>query len=284
MIMKRAIILAALVVTALSCTKKVDIPKDPDVDVSGRTQIKATVGNYSGQEFIWSSKVKVGIYDSKGNSNVLYTPLSEYSGKSGAAVLYGMNISGAVKAYMPWTETGYPCIADGRQPVKSYQQWYPSADEHVVGNIVMVAAADEDDSLDFRYDGGLTGLMHLTLKFDAPGIVREMMVYNLHGLLSGNVATDAAVEPPVIDGKPYVKISGIGRACSESDPLEIWTIVPAGKYSHLSVAAYFTSSAASFSVTDVITVNPGGVSDIVLTEEMSDGGIQDFDIINGEYK
>ena len=206
--MKKTLSAICLLLSLVSCTKKLQVRPDPSVDAEGRTSVVASVDDFAGEAFVWPASARIGIYDSEGRSNCRYTLMNEFAGKSGEVSLYGAAVSGPLVAYYPFTEKGYSCIADRRQPVLREQKAGSSAMEHLALNTVLVAE-DEDGVFRFSWRNGCTGLLHLTLKCPLEGAV-EKVVFQCPGApLAGNVALDPDAEPLVTDGSAVLTLTAV---------------------------------------------------------------------------
>ena len=281
--MKKTLSAICLLLSLVSCTKKLQVRPDPSVDAEGRTSVVASVDDFAGEAFVWPASARIGIYDSEGRSNCRYTLMNEFAGKSGEVSLYGAAVSGPLVAYYPFTEKGYPCIADRRQPVLREQKAGSSAMEHLALNTVLVAE-DEDGVFRFSWRNGCTGLLHLTLKCPLEGAV-EKVVFQCPGApLAGNVALDPDAEPLVTDGSAVLTLTGVGKPCTQESPLEVWAQVPAGRYEHLAVTVISASDAVPAVAGEVLSVTPGGVTDATLEGGSPEAGNEDLTIIDGTYQ
>lgn len=258
--MKRITTIAVSLLCACACTQKVSFPEEPEVKSQGRTEITASLGD----DFTWTAASKVGIYDSEGGANVRFTILPEFIGKSGEARLFGRGVSGSIIAYYPYSETGFPEVARFEQPVRANQKWYPSAEEHLRENLVMIAREGEDGVARFSYSGGSVGMMHLRLSFEIAGNVREVVIH--------------------YPGSQTVKVSGLNSPCSAAKPLELWAIVPAGNVSNLTVSAHTATQWVSSPASGSVVVAPGKTSDCSVNEKSFDCGNQDFTIIDAHFE
>lgn len=282
--MKKLLIALVLFLPALSCTKKPVVPDDPVNVDDGRTEIFATVADCSGQAFVWSSSTKIGIYDTEGHSNQRYTLKNEFIGKTGEASLYGSTIGGAAVAYLPYSEKGYPCVAEHRQPVLSEQVAGASAAEHLILNTVLVAQGDDDGRFSFSYTGGNTGLIHLTVRASLESLVEKVILHCPDAPLAGNVSLFADADPLVSNGSQYLTLTGIGRACTEDTPLEVWAQVPSGRFTHLTATLVSGGRMFSAPVGETVTVAPGSSTDAVAEAVPNSSGNEDFTIIEGSYQ
>ena len=282
--MRKTVFALSLLLAVVSCTKKLEIPEDPEIGIQGRTMVTVTVADYDGVAFEWGSDVRIGIYDSNGHTNERYTLLSDYVGQTGPVEMYGGGIDGALMAYLPYTPKGYPCVGEGRQPVLPVQVYAGSAIEHFRRNAVLVAASDDNGRIPFSYDGGQTGLLHLTLNFSVTGNVQEVMLHCPGSPLAGSVAIRPEVDPLVVDGSSTVTVTSVNKPCSETAPLEVWAIVPAGEYSHLTVSVKTAGGVQSSPVDGTFIVIGGGRQNIETDGKDPSGGNEEFTVIDGEYK
>lgn len=259
--MKRFVIISASALLCLcSCTQKLVLPEDPTVKDQGRTEITASLDG----DFVWTASSKVGVYDSEGGSNIRYTIMPEYVGKSGQAKLFGRGISGKITAYYPYSESGFPEVADFQQPIRANQKWCPSADQHIKENLIMVAGEDEDGVIRFSYSNGTAGLMHLKLAFEVEGNVREVVIN--------------------YPGSQTIKVTGLNSTCSAAKPLDVWAIVPVGTISNLTVSAHTATKWVSSPASAAIVVTPGKTTDCTISEKSFDSGNQDFKIIDANFE
>lgn len=282
--MKRLLIALVLLLPVLSCTKKLVVPPDPENVDDGRTEILASVADYSGQSFLWSSSTKVGIYDSDGHSNQRYTLKNEFIGKTGEVSLYGSTIGGTAVAYLPYSDKGYPCVAQHRQPVLAEQKAGASAMEHLTLNTVLVAIGDDEGRFLFSYTGGNTGLIHLTLRCPVDGMVDKVVIHSPGAPLAGNVSMLADADPFVSGGSQYLTLTGVGRPSTEESPLQVWAQVPSGQFSRLTITLVSGDKMATAVVGGSITVPSGGCVDAVAEAVSSSSGNEDFTIIDGSYQ
>ena len=282
--MKKALLIISLILPLCCCTKKAEVPAEPGVIDDGRTEVRASVADYEGVAFIWQSSSRVGIYDSEGRHNVRYTLQGSYAGKDGEVSLYGPTVGGSLVAYYPYTSKGYPCVADHRQPVPAEQIAGASAQEHLTLNSVLVAEAGEDGRFLFSYEGGNTGLLHLTLSCPVEGLVQKVVIHCPGAPLAGGVSLSAGAEPFVSDGSNYLTLTDVGRPCTSSVPLKVWGQVPAGRYEHLTVMVFAAGESVAASIAGPVNVPAGGCADAAAASSPSDASNEDLTIIDGTYE
>lgn len=279
---KISIISLCLAGVLASCTMKVQLPPDPEVKVPGKTEVTVCIEN--NETFVWSASDRIGLYDNRGNENRRYSLLPEYAGKSGEVHMFGMGVDGYITAYMPYSEEGYPGIAQGRQPVKAVQKYASSEREHLKTNVVMVAHEGEDGVFRFRYNEGNIGMLHIKAAFGMESSVRRAVISCPTAALAGNVATMPGQTPPVSEGVCNIQITDINRTCSKESPLEFWAIVPCGSFSAVTVSLECAQGWISSPVKGTLDVEAGAVVDCIVAETGNSGNNQNFDIIDQDYK
>ncbi|MBR6347200.1 MAG: hypothetical protein IKR69_07415 [Bacteroidales bacterium] len=282
--MKKILFAISLLLATVSCTKKLNIPSDPEIDSGGRTMVSATVADYASQAFVWPASARIGIYDGKGRSNCRYTIMNEYALKGGAASFYGMSVSGSLMAYYPFSEKGYPCVAERRQPVLCEQVAGESAARHLALNSILVAEASPEGKIEFSYGNGCTGLLHLKIKCSVEGLVEKVVLQCPASPLAGNVAMQSGTEPLVTEGSHTVTLTKVGRPCTLQAPLEVWAQVPSGTLEHLTVTAVSADEAFSAAVDGPLKVVSGGVLDVAVQAAPNRAGNEDLLIIDGSYE
>ena len=282
--MRKVLLIISFILPLCCCTKKAEVPADPDIIDDGRTEVRASVADYAGSAFIWQPSSRIGIYDSEGRQNVRYTLQGSYAGKDGEVSLYGPTIGGSLVAYYPYSSKGYPCVADHRQPVQAEQVAGASAKEHLTINSVLVAEAGEDGRFLFSYEGGNAGLLHLSLNCPVEGLVQKVVIHCPGAPLAGGVSLSAEAEPFVSDGSYYLTLTDVKRPSTASAPLEVWGQVPAGRYEHLTVTVFTAGESATASIAGPVNVPAGGCADAAATSSPSDASNEDLTIIDGTYE
>ena len=282
--MRRVLLIISILLPLCCCTKKAIVPADPDVIDDGRTEVRASIADYAGSAFIWQPSSRIGIYDSEGRENVRYTLQGSYAGKDGEVSLYGPTIGGSLVAYYPYSSKGYRCVADHRQPVLAEQVAGASASQHLALNAVLVAEAGDDGRFLFSYEGGNTGLLHLSLNCPVEGPVRKVVIHCPGAPLAGSVSLSAEADPLVSDGSHYLTLTEVGRPCTASAPLEVWGQVPAGRYEHLTITVFSAEGSATASIAGPVNVPAGGSADASAGSAPSDASNEDLTIIDGTYE
>lgn len=282
--MKKILYALSLILLAVACTKKLDLPAEPDIGDGGRSSISASVADYAAVKFVWPASARIGIYDAKGRANCRYTIMNEYALKGGEASFYGIPVSGPLVAYYPFSEKGHPCIADRRQPVLREQVAGTSAASHLSLNSVLVAEASPEGKIEFSYGSGCTGLLHLKLKCSVEGLVDKVVLQCPGTPLAGNVALSADTDPLVTETVNSITLTKVGRPCTTEAPLEVWAQVPAGSFEHLTVTALSAGKAVSGAVDGPLRVAPGGIADVTVQAAPNGAGNDDLLIIDGSYE
>lgn len=282
--MKKILIAAMMILPVVSCTKKLVVPADPSNIDEGRTEVTASVQDYIGQRFVWTASTRIGIYDSEGHSNQRYTLKNEYLEKSGEVSLYGSTIGGTMVAYMPYTEKGYPCVAEFRQPVLAEQKAGASELSHLVLNTVLVARGDEQGRFQFSYEVNNVGLIHFTVMASVDGLVDKVVIHCPDAPLAGNVSLLEDAVPRVTEGSQYLTLTDVDRPCTDEAPLEVWAQVPSGVMSHLTITLESEGNITTAVHEGSITVPSGGAVSVVAERVANQAGNDDLTIIDGYYQ
>lgn len=282
--MKKLIILAIMLLSVASCTKKYVLPDDPSSIDEGRTEVTASVEDYIGQKFVWTASTRIGIYDSEGHSNRRYTLKNEYLDSSGEVSLYGSTIGGTAVAYLPYTEKGYPCVAEFRQPVLAAQKAGASAIRHLALNTVLVARGDGNGRFAFSYEANNVGLIHLTVMADIDGLVDKVVIHSPGAPLAGNVSMLGDADPRVTGGSQYLTLTDVGRPCTDESPLEVWAQVPSGEFSHLTITLLSEGNVTTAVYEGSLKVPSGGAVSAVAERVANQAGNDDLTIIDGSYQ
>lgn len=226
-----------LVFVCASCTKKYVPAPDPEIKDQGTTVVKVAIVDMAIQQ-AWTAGTKLGVYDTNGHENYRYTLKSEYIGQTGMAEFYGQGVAGSLMAYIPYNEYGYLGVKDYRQPIAEIQDYYTSAEAHMVGNSILVAKANEHNEFTFSYNTAPIGLLHFKVVADVTEKVKSVIINCPYAPLAGNVAIDeTSVGTDYVTNPVYsVGVTGMDNECTAANPLEFWLLVPAGSFKGLSLA------------------------------------------------
>lgn len=253
--MKRLITAFAACAALLSCTQQY-IPKETDyyVEDAGTCLFMASVQKLSG---IWTwdaVRSKVGVYAGE-SDNILFVPRASFDGATGTAQLMGPPVTGKAYAYIPYRNAGVDAVKAGCVPLTPEQAYYDNAVAQIEGNSILVAAADEDGHLAFRY---LCGALHLKVKINFTEPVQRVSLTANEPLCGW---LDINGIDPMRKESYTVSVVGIDKPCSESTPLDVWIMLPEGTYSGL----YMTAAGATQSVSTIVS----GSFDVVAGQEVS---------------
>lgn len=271
--MKRLFTIIAITWAAVSCGNKLSLPEDPQVPQSARYEFSAQVASLS-EALIWTEGKAMGVYGTVKGVNAKYVPYNEFHGKSGLVKLYGAEVDGDLVAYFPYSETGYPAVAEVKCPYKSVQQYYPSAAEHYVGNVVL-AARESDGMFDFVHKAGL---IRFEINVDFDGEVKAVQLSSGLNVLCGNFPLDADGE--VSEGENVVTVRGMGKTSGKFD---VWFVLPAGSYETLQVVVMTDQTNMTKPVNGVVPVRAGEVTNMTVVDEAYEYTGSDFEKIPGIF-
>lgn len=158
--MKSVLCIVAMFSFALvACTERLPETQMPDVENGAITMVKATVkplevegiegvGNYS-----WNESSILGIYGSERGVNEDYSIVKSTAGES-EAYFYGNVVDGDLTIYMPHSLEGGVNALEGRVQVRSEQNYYASALDHLMNNASFLATTANNE-VEFDYYSGL---------------------------------------------------------------------------------------------------------------------------------
>lgn len=259
-----------LLMCIVSCTSKLHMPDEPQVDMLKKSFMTAEVAplaidGYGTREYVWTDTSAVGVYGSQGGENCRWIPRSQYLDSSTVAVVYGPEAAGDIYAYLPYSAEGCDSLVNGRVPVKALQSFHEHPADHLMANSVLVTKAS-GDSLSFDY---ALGLLHLTVRLEITGNVRNIVLSSMDKMLS--------------DGGNTVEVSGIDRPCTKDAPLSLWVAVPAETYNNFTITVSNGVKNTVRPVEGTFTVLPKTITECPVSDKEYDYGLGDFEIENGEY-
>lgn len=259
--MRKIIYLSAVLLAFISCTKKLQLPVEPEVTqgISAITisipsiQIidDATSGVIPGNgTHRWSLTENLGILSEDGR-NARFILRKKFDGNASEdAEFYGEPLYGTLTGYLPWNED--PSAVD-----RTEQDYYPDAYAHFMNNALLKGTVT-DSHLSMEYSGGL-------LKISCNqnlGLVESARIYTN--------GWEAAVV-------------GIDSPCSPSSPLTIWVRIPVGKYSNFNVTYNCTGKKLSIPAPGEFTVENLHCVDVKVEQKSYYDGIDPFTGEGAEY-
>lgn len=263
--MKKLILSFAAVAALISCNQERKPGTDPVVREQGTCIFKAQIEPLEGS-WVWNAATdKVGIYaDNLANSP--YVPRVAYDGKEGVVELMGEGALGQVYAYFPYSQRGLEAAQAGRQPLWEQQSCQRSSAAQIQQNSVLVAAADEDGLLRFRY---LCGTLHLQIKMQFAQNVQSVTLTSAVPITGWLDVTGVEEESLLYPGYT-VRVTGIDRPCSATTPLDVWIMLPEGTYTSFSVTVAGEDESLSTVVEGPFLVKAGEETSTVAEEKKVD--------------
>lgn len=259
--MRKFIYLSAILLASISCTRKLQLPEEPEV-IQGVSVVTISIpsiqlidaatsavipGNGTHR---WSNAENLGIL-SNGDKNARFSLRKNYDGKvCEDAEFYGEPQFGTLTGYLPWNEN--PAAQD-----RTEQNYYPDAYAHFMNNSLL-AGTITDGHLKMEYSGGL-------LKISCNenlGLVESARVFSNDW------------ETTVIN---------IDRQCSSSSPLTIWINIPAGKYSNFNVTYNCDGKKLSIPAPGDFTVENLHCVDVKVEQKTYHDGIDPFSGEDAQY-
>lgn len=276
--MKRLIIIFSAIACVASCTEKYKADYvEPYIAPQGRSVFRAEVDLLDGT-WKWSAaSTKVGVYGSN-VSNALFSPRAAFDGASGEVELMGHDVLGPAYAYLPYRSAGYEAIAQGCQPLSDGQRFFPGAVEQIIGNEILVAAADDDGLFRFSHR---CGALHLRVAVNLGENARTLTLSSAVEPLAGWLELND--EPQMKNPLYSITVSGIDAPLSESAPLSVWVMLPEGSYSGLYVTVAGETTSISTAMEGTYEILTGEETVAGVKEEKNNYGGSDFEAEEVEY-
>lgn len=268
---RTSIISFVFLMCCLSCTQKLIVPDDPQVDAAAVTILNAEVrplvlDGYGQRDWIWTKETAVGMYGSEGGANMKWIPRSQYHDSSSFAVIYGPEVSGELFGYLPYIKDGHDSLAVGKAPLPAQQKYYAHPADHLIGNSYLVSKAVGDSLI---FDWAL-GLLRIEVKLEIEGNVKSVVL--------------ASMEKDLSDAGNSVEIVEIDRPCTKKEPLELWLALPEGTYNNFSISVFNGVKNTVRPVEGTFVVAPMTITECPAADKEYDYGLGDFEIENGEYE
>ena len=261
------------ILIALACTRQ-NAPEGNDYYVAdgGNGIFTAQVESISGT-WTWDAvRSKVGVYAGDAR-NVLYVPRAKYDGASGEVQIMGRPVNGRAYAYIPYKAHGIDAVRFGRMPIPTEQAFYESAAAQIEGNTTLVAMADENGKFLFRH---YCGALHLKLIISFPETV-ERVAFSATEPVCGELDITGLAEERISNPGYSVTVKGIGKPCSEAEPLDVWVMLPEGTYPGAYITIYGATTALSIIVGDRFDITAGEETAAEAREEKNEYGNPDFE-------
>lgn len=276
--MKRVFTALAALAALLSCTQRY-VPKETNyyVDDAGTCLFTAEVEQLSGEEWTWSAACsKVGVYADDA-ANVVFQPRVAYDGTTGWAQLMGPAVKGQAYAYLPYRKGGSSAAQEGCLELPLEQSYCTDAVSQIEMNTpVLVAAADENGHFDFRY---LCGALHIKVKIEFLEKV-ERLTLTANEPVGGYMHV---VSRSFIQESYSVSVVGIDLPCTESNPLDVWVMLPEGTFTGLYVTVAGATESISTVLEGEVCIKAGDETEAVAQEKKNDYHGSDFDAEEVDY-
>lgn len=263
--MKKLILSFAAFSALVSCSQEWKPGPDPVVREQGTCVFKAQIELLQGS-WVWNAATdKVGIY-ADNLINTPFVPRVAYDGKEGIAELMGEGAMGQVYAYFPYRFLGEEAALAGRQPLPEQQTYQSGSAEQIQRNTTLVAVADEDGLLRFRY---LCGTLHLQLKMQFAENVQSVTLTSAVPVTGWLDVTGVEEESLLYPGYS-VSVTGINLPCTGTAPLDVWIMLPEGTYNSFAVTVSGAEESLSTVVEGPFQVNAGEEASTTAEEKKVD--------------